>query len=138
MAERKHSGLSGRQEQPGEIVASLSYEDSLRIASAHELLARACFDIGIKAEGSAKLTRALEDVAQARDALWQITLKFPRFPIASDSVLHALHVDHLDGLCFSAARGAAANWARWREQERSRHQDDRARSDDRDDDWPAT
>jgi hypothetical protein len=138
MANRNSTGAKRRANAGREIVAALTFEDALRIASAHELLARACFDIGIKAEGSAKLTRALEDVAQARDALWQVTLKLPRFPIASDSVLHALHVDHLDGLCFSAAGGAASNWVHWREQERSRRQDDRTRSDDRDDDWPAT
>ena len=35
---------------------SLMPGDAARLASCHELLARACFDIGIKAEGSSKLT----------------------------------------------------------------------------------
>jgi hypothetical protein len=87
--------------------------------SCHELLARACFDLGIKAEGSSKLTRALEDVAQARDTLWEIIQRYPRHAFNSPAVKTALRVAYLDQLVFSACNGAAANWAHWRKRNAS-------------------
>ena len=98
--------------------AELTAVDARRLVSCHELLARACFDLGIKAEGSSKLTRALEDVAQARDTLWEITQSYPRHAFNSPAVKTVLRVEYLDQLVFRACNGAAANWAHWRKKER--------------------
>lgn len=85
----------------------------MRLTSCYALLARAAFDIGIKAEGSAKLSRALQDVCAARDALAE--LADPLVCTGADEPLEFMDIRRM---VFEARGAAATNWDFWRERER--------------------
>jgi hypothetical protein len=118
--------------EPDAAVISLRTTDAARLTVCHDLLARAALDLGIKAEGSSKITRALEDVADARDALWQITSGFPKLAIGSRAIKDALGVVYLDQLAMSAFNSAMVNW----QHSRAKHRRDtmRKQPDDEADD----
>jgi hypothetical protein len=85
-----------------------------RLAACYVLLSRAAFDIGIKAEGSAKLSRALEDVAQARDTLGDILLKAAEVDLSRAKALDAAGVRQL---VFKNIRDYGREWEYWRTKE---------------------
>ncbi len=84
----------------------------LRLASCYALLARAAIDLAVKAKGSAKLMRALEDVVAARDAIADVAL--PMEHVAGESL------DHMDvrRVVLEALSAGRVNWDHWRERER--------------------
>lgn len=100
--------------------APFSDADATRIAACYGLLARAAFEIGIKAEGSAKLSRALEDVAAARDALGEIAGRIATIAIVEPSAAKSkasLDALTIQSLVFAAEKAAKGSWDYWRKRE---------------------
>lgn len=92
---------------------------AVRIAACYGLLARAAIEIGIRAEGSAKLSRALEDISQARDTLAELARGCVETPESSV----ALDAASIRALVFSAVRNSESSWEYWREREQHRRRD---------------
>jgi len=84
----------------------------LRLASCYALLVRASVELGIKAEGSAKLSRALQDVCTVRDALCELA-----DPLVSSGPDEPLDFVEIRRLVFETQHAARTNWDYWRTRE---------------------